>query len=144
MHNFVRDSYEFESYVVIYTGMRNRKIVYSLWDNCADAKTTVDGTQTVDETQTENQVISYLLIILLLISTLENNYLHKFIISHFSNTTFFVELITSTSISMQVIKIGLYCTKWPFSVIANTIDLQNLIEEYLGIRSWAKRRRRRR
>ena len=89
------------NHMLQYTGMRNRKIVYSLWDNCADEKTTVD------ETQTENQVISYLLIILLLISTLENNYLHKFIISHFSNTTFFVELITSTSISMQVIKIGL-------------------------------------
>ncbi|KAI8537080.1 hypothetical protein RHMOL_Rhmol10G0307200 [Rhododendron molle] len=43
--SFVRDSYDFESYVVIYTGMRNRKIVYSLWDNCADEKTTVDETQ---------------------------------------------------------------------------------------------------
>ncbi|KAI8527655.1 hypothetical protein RHMOL_Rhmol12G0092800 [Rhododendron molle] len=34
--------------------------------------------------------------------------------------------------------------KWMFSVRANTIDLRNLIEEYLGIRSWQNRWRQQR
>ncbi|KAI8526850.1 hypothetical protein RHMOL_Rhmol12G0029300 [Rhododendron molle] len=37
----------------------------------------------------------------------------------------------STSQSTRVVKIGIYCSKWMFSVRANTIDLRNLIEEYL-------------
>ncbi|KAI8538974.1 hypothetical protein RHMOL_Rhmol09G0144900 [Rhododendron molle] len=45
----------------------------------------------------------------------------------------------STSQSTQIVKIGIYCSKWMFPVRANTIDLRNLIEEYLGIRLWQNR-----
>ncbi|KAF7137635.1 hypothetical protein RHSIM_Rhsim07G0070200 [Rhododendron simsii] len=50
----------------------------------------------------------------------------------------------SISQSTRIVKIGIYCSKWMFSVRANTIDLRNLIEEYLGIRSWQNRWRQRR